>query len=129
MAVLRIQRDNRGIVTLVLDRPEAKNALSAELVGELTTALGTLAADATVRAVVLTGAGNVFCAGADIGEMRAAGAATAAQNEADARRFAGMLETLERQPPSAWSPPATSASPPPGRASRSPKCASASCPR
>jgi methylglutaconyl-CoA hydratase len=97
-AVLRIERDPRGIVTLALDRPEARNALSAALVGELTAALESLAADATVRAVVLTGAGSVFCAGADIGEMRAAGTETAANNEADARRFAGMLETLERQP-------------------------------
>jgi methylglutaconyl-CoA hydratase len=47
---------------------------------------------------MLTGAGDVFCAGADIGEMRAAGAAPPAQNEADSRRFATMLERLERQP-------------------------------
>ncbi len=96
--MLRNTRDARGIVTLTLDRPEAKNALSAALVAELTAALDALAGDAAVRAVVLTGAGTVFCAGADIGEMRAAGAASAEQNEADSRRFAKMLETLERQP-------------------------------
>jgi len=96
--MLRTSRDARGIVTLTLDRPEAKNALSGELVAELTTALATLAADDAVRAVVLTGAGEVFCAGADIGEMRKAGSAPPAQNEADARRFAGMLEALERLP-------------------------------
>lgn len=96
--MLRTTRDARGIVTLTLDRPEAKNALSAALVGELSAALETLAADATVRAVVLTGAGSVFCAGADVVEMRAAGAATPAENEADARRFAAMLERLERHP-------------------------------
>jgi len=98
--MLRTTRDARGIVTLTLDRPEAKNALSAALVGELTAALGALAGDNTVRAIVLTGAGNVFCAGADIGEMRAAGAAAPEQNEADSRHFAKMLETLERQPQS-----------------------------
>lgn len=91
-------RDARGIVTLTLDRPEARNALSAALVGEITTALQTLAGDRGVRAIVLTGAGNVFCAGADIGEMRAAGEASPEANEADSRRFAKMLETLERQP-------------------------------
>ncbi len=96
--MLRNTRDARGIVTLTLDRPEAKNALSAALVAELTGALDALAGDAAVRAVVLTGAGAVFCAGADIGEMRAAGVASEEQNEADARRFAKMLETLERQP-------------------------------
>lgn len=91
-------RDARGIVTLTLDRPEAKNALSAALVGEITTALQTLAGDRSVRAIALTGAGNVFCSGADIGEMRAAGEAAPEANEADSRRFAKMLETLERQP-------------------------------
>lgn len=96
--MLLTTRDARGIVTLTLDRPEAKNALSAALVGELTATLGALAADRTVRAIVLTGAGNVFCAGADISEMRAAGMAAAEQNEADSHRFAKMLETLERQP-------------------------------
>ena len=96
--MLRTDRDARGIVTLTLDRPEAKNALSATLVGELTNALLALAGDASVRAVLLTGAGKVFCAGADIGEMRAAGEASPDQNEADSRRFAKMLETLERQP-------------------------------
>ncbi len=98
MTVLGIERDTRGIVTLTLDRTEARNALSAELVGQLTEALKSLAGDPSVRVVKLTGAGDVFCAGADIGEMRAAGAATIAQNEADSRRFALMLERLERHP-------------------------------
>ena len=97
-AVLRIERDTRGVVTLTLDRPEARNALSAELVARLTEALASLAGDAAVRAVLLTGSGTVFCAGADIGEMRASGAASTDQNEADSRRFALMLESLEKLP-------------------------------
>ncbi|HXV39443.1 MAG TPA: enoyl-CoA hydratase-related protein [Steroidobacteraceae bacterium] len=96
--MLTITRDPRGIVTLTLDRPGARNALSGELVAQLTGAFAAVAADESVRAVFLAGAGEVFCAGADIGEMRAAGSAPPAQNEADARRFAGMLEALERLP-------------------------------
>jgi methylglutaconyl-CoA hydratase len=96
--MLRIDRDARGIATLTLERPEAKNALSAALVTNLVEALAALAGESAVRAVVLTGSGGIFCAGADIGEMRAAGSATPARNEADARRFAQMLECLERQP-------------------------------
>jgi methylglutaconyl-CoA hydratase len=96
--MLRIDRNDGGVVTLTLDRPEAKNALSAALVARLTEAFATIAADHAVRAVILTGAGEVFCAGADIGEMRAAGSAPPSQNEADARRFAAMLEALERLP-------------------------------
>jgi methylglutaconyl-CoA hydratase len=96
--MLDVHRDARGIATLTLDRPEAKNALSGALVARITDALSSLAGEAGVRAIVLTGAGDVFCAGADIGEMRAAGATPAEQNEADSRRFAKMLECLERQP-------------------------------
>jgi enoyl-CoA hydratase/carnithine racemase len=98
MPMLRTERDARGIATLILDRPAQRNALSAELVTTLTNTLGTLAADAAVRIVLLKGAGDVFCAGADIGEMRAAGAAAQEANEADSRRFAALLDRLEAQP-------------------------------
>ncbi|MET8327707.1 enoyl-CoA hydratase family protein [Streptomyces sp. NPDC005181] len=57
---------DRGITTLALDSPANRNALSAQLVVELSTALDTCAADDTVRAVVLTHTGNTFCAGADL---------------------------------------------------------------
>jgi methylglutaconyl-CoA hydratase len=96
--MLTLTRDDRGIATLTLDRPEARNALCAELVAQLADRLAALAADDSVRLVLLAGQGTVFCAGADIAEMRAAGAATPDQNEADARRFASLLERLERQP-------------------------------
>jgi methylglutaconyl-CoA hydratase len=96
--MLRTCRDPRGIVTLTLDRPEARNALSAALVTQLAAALEALAEDRDVRAIVLTGAGDAFCSGADIGEMREAGTAPPERNEADSRRFATMLKRLERQP-------------------------------
>lgn len=56
----------RGITTLALDSPANRNALSARLVGELSAALASCAADDTVRAVVLTHTGTTFCAGADL---------------------------------------------------------------
>jgi methylglutaconyl-CoA hydratase len=98
MPMLRIERDARGVSTLTLDREESRNALSAEMVRLLTEAFVSIASDPSVRVVKLTGAGKVFCAGADIGEMRAAGASPVEQNEADSRRFALMLECLERMP-------------------------------
>jgi enoyl-CoA hydratase/carnithine racemase len=98
MPMLRTEHDPRGIATLTLDRPAQRNALSAELVQQLTDALAALAADPAVRIVLLKGAGDVFCAGADIGEMRAAGAASQEANEADSRRFATLLARLEAQP-------------------------------
>lgn len=98
MMMLRIERDPRGTATLVLDRPVERNALCAQLIGELDEALTKLAAERELRAVLLTGAGNAFCAGADIGEMRAAGTAAPEQNVADARRFVALLDRLERMP-------------------------------
>jgi enoyl-CoA hydratase len=57
------------IATITLNRPKVLNALSPELIGELTAALGDLDADSEVRAAVLTGGPRVFAAGADIGDM------------------------------------------------------------
>ncbi|WP_053848987.1 enoyl-CoA hydratase family protein [Streptomyces sp. NRRL B-24085] len=56
----------RGVETLALDSPHNRNALSATLVGELSTALADCAKDDTVRAIVLTHTGNTFSAGADL---------------------------------------------------------------
>lgn len=55
-----------GVTTLTLNRPEALNALTAGLRGELLAALKAAGRDPTIRAVVLTGAGRAFCAGADL---------------------------------------------------------------
>lgn len=55
-----------GVTTLTLDSPANRNALSADLVAGLRTALAAAAADPAVRAVVLTHTGNTFCAGADL---------------------------------------------------------------
>lgn len=57
-----------GIATLTLDSPANRNALSAQLVGELGAHLGVAAVDPAVRAVVLTHSGTTFCAGADLAE-------------------------------------------------------------
>jgi len=63
--VIRSDADD-GVARVVPDRPEAKNALTAELRDELTSVFETLSADLRVRAVTLTGAGDAFCTGADL---------------------------------------------------------------
>lgn len=65
-----------GIATLTMNRPEARNALSAEMFAGLSEALPRLANDPAVRLVVLTGAGAAFCSGGDVKGFarRAAGA-------------------------------------------------------
>lgn len=60
--------DDRAIATLTLDSPANRNALSAQLVGELASHVAAAAADPAIRAVVLTHTGNTFCAGADLAE-------------------------------------------------------------
>ena len=57
-----------AVRTLVLNRPAALNAFDGALLGELSAALDAAAADAAVRAVVLTGAGRAFCAGQDLAD-------------------------------------------------------------
>ena len=69
--LVRHARDARGVATLTLNRPHAFNALSEALLGQLQAELDALAADATLRVLVLAGAGKAFCAGHDLREMRA----------------------------------------------------------
>jgi enoyl-CoA hydratase/carnithine racemase len=65
---LRYEQDGR-VVTLTLDRPERKNALSARLVSDLIVAVERAGEDASVGAVVVTGAGGTFCSGGDLSQM------------------------------------------------------------
>jgi len=65
LKTLRIEIEDE-IATLTLDRPDAFNAMSPELIGELPLATGYLADSAPIRALIITGAGRAFCAGGDI---------------------------------------------------------------
>ena len=86
--------DGDGNATLVLNRPEVHNAFDPEMVKALTSALKDADRDPVVRAVVLMGAGQSFCAGADIGHMKKSAAFTPKQNYQAARESADMLYTL-----------------------------------
>ena len=73
--MLRIDGPSDGIATLTLDRPERKNALSIELrdqISDTLDALDAFAADESVRVVVITGAGDAFSSGFDLGEFETA---------------------------------------------------------
>jgi enoyl-CoA hydratase len=70
MSVLLVERDG-AVVTLTLNRPDKLNAIDAELLDALHNALDSLSRDASVRALILTGAGEkAFAAGADIAAMQ-----------------------------------------------------------
>lgn len=64
-------RDDRGVVTLTLNRPQAFNALSESMLAALGEAIDAVARDDSVRVVVLGASGKAFCAGHDLKEMRA----------------------------------------------------------
>ena len=66
-----LRRAADGIATLILNRPDARNALSVALMGELQRALDEISKDAAVKVVVLSANGPVFCAGHDLRELRA----------------------------------------------------------
>lgn len=86
--------------TIILNRPEKRNALSRAMLAELNQALGDLHLERRVRAVVLTGAGPAFCAGMDLQEMLAAGSDPSAQQQwrDDAALYHELLETMWRFP-------------------------------
>jgi enoyl-CoA hydratase/carnithine racemase len=66
-----MREDRDGVATLTLNRPTQFNSLSEELLADLQAALDAIAADTSVRAVVIAGAGKAFCSGHDLKQMRA----------------------------------------------------------
>ncbi|MGB0498322.1 MAG: crotonase/enoyl-CoA hydratase family protein [Rubricella sp.] len=95
---IALSTDNRGVATLTLNRPEKHNALSAGMIAELTDAADEIARNASIRVVILTGAGESFCAGGDLGWMREQFAADRAGRMAEARKLAAMLGALDTLP-------------------------------
>ena len=95
---ITLETDARGVCTLTLNRPEKHNAMSGQMLQELTQAAGQLAGDSSIRVVVLTGAGKSFCAGGDLGWMRAQMDADAETRAREARVLAEMLMALNTLP-------------------------------
>jgi methylglutaconyl-CoA hydratase len=87
-----------GVARVWLDRPERRNAFDADMIAGLSETFTSLAADTTLRAVLLAGRGAAFCAGGDLAWMRASGALPHEQNVADAERLAAMLAAVDGCP-------------------------------
>ncbi len=86
------------IATLTLNRPAVRNAFNSTTITELQRAFLDLGQDPEVRFVVITGAGKMFCGGADINWMRASRDFTLDKNRRDAAAMATMYRTLARLP-------------------------------
>lgn len=95
---LHIRKDPRGVVYLTLNTPDRRNVLSPDMVSDLTDFARAAGADRSIRAVVLSGAGPVFCAGGDLDWMKAQIEADRPQRLREARKLADMLRALNELP-------------------------------
>ncbi len=92
-STLRVHK-NGGVLTITLDRPEKRNALNAAMMDELLQALDAAAKDAACRVVVLTGAGEAFCAGMDLAHLEGLAAKSTDEHRADTEQIARLLRML-----------------------------------
>ena len=91
---LKYATDEHGVATVTMFRADVHNAFNDDLIWELGNAFNKLSADTNVRAVVLTGAGKSFSAGADLNWMKAAAHYSEEQNMRDAVRLSDMLKAV-----------------------------------
>jgi methylglutaconyl-CoA hydratase len=95
---LDIRSDPRGVAHVTLNTPGRRNVLSPAMIAELTDFARGIGRDPETRAVVLAGAGPVFCAGGDLDWMRAQIEADRPQRLREARKLAEMLQALNEMP-------------------------------
>jgi methylglutaconyl-CoA hydratase len=91
---------DQGVCRIMLARPEVHNAFNRKLIGELRAAFEDVSGrpPVDVRAVVLSGEGKSFCAGADVNWMRESLQYSEDENVADALRMAGMFDAIDKCP-------------------------------
>lgn len=93
-----IERQDAGLVRIILNKPETGNAYDDELICTLVTALDDLADDATVRLIWLSGRGAHFCTGPDRAWLQRRQSAGRAEHQQDAEQLARLLATLYNFP-------------------------------
>ncbi len=99
MTVLVLEaRDERGVVTLTLNRPELHNAFDERLIAELTARLDAVQGDESARVLVLASTGASFSAGADLNWMKRMAAYAPEDNRRDADALARLMQTLNFLP-------------------------------
>lgn len=93
-----LETHSGGVARLTLNRPEKRNALNAELVRELTSAMQRTSSDPGVRVVALAGAGKDFCAGLDLAELARIVEQGYDQGLAEARSLAALFARMRAHP-------------------------------
>ncbi|HZD05432.1 MAG TPA: enoyl-CoA hydratase-related protein [Longimicrobiales bacterium] len=94
--VLRYDVGSGGVATLLMNRPDKRNALNGALVEALVEGLARAGGDDGVRVVALRGAGADFCSGADLAELRAVAEAGPEDSLDDARRLGSLFVAMRR---------------------------------
>ncbi|HLW87577.1 MAG TPA: enoyl-CoA hydratase-related protein [Terriglobales bacterium] len=84
---------NSGVATITLNRPEKRNAISYELIGDLLAALDEVA-KSSVQILILTGAGKAFCSGMDLDNLKALSGRSAEQSLKDSETMARLFRSL-----------------------------------
>lgn len=97
MSLILVEK-SEARATITINRPEKRNALSAELVRELAEALEDVKSDDHIRVVVLTGAGKAFCAGADLAYLQKLAEFSALENLEDSRLLQETLHMIYTLP-------------------------------
>lgn len=87
-------RQYDDICTITIDRPDKRNALNGDVVTELQQAFLAAEVDDSVRVIVLTGSGEVFCAGADLAWLRRISENSVLENAEDSRHLMRLLHTI-----------------------------------
>ena len=94
-----IRTEQKGAARwIILDRPEIRNALSAQMMTQACTALEDAVRDPAVRSIVITGAGSAFSAGADLNEMKAMRTASADDNVVNALSMSNLFYAITEAP-------------------------------
>lgn len=97
-ANILIEKDDRGVAMIRMNRAQVHNAFNDALIRELTHAFKDVSDDDDVHMVMLRGEGKSFCAGADLDWMKTAASYSEAQNHADAQRLSEMLHHVNTCP-------------------------------
>lgn len=97
MSYLRLEHA-RDVVTLSLARPEARNALNADMIAELTETFCNLSKDDSIRVLILAADGQTFCAGADAIWMKSQIGVSESENLADAKRIFNLFRSVYEFP-------------------------------
>ncbi len=97
MTTITLSKIN-GIAWLSLNRPEVHNAMNEEMISELTTVFNSFNNDNATRAIVLTGNGKSFCAGADLNYMKNIATLGYDENVQDGKKLANMFKAVYNCP-------------------------------